>query len=417
MEETSRIVALANQISSTVSSLDKEIRDTGHSFPSFTPTAPLELLPNASPDFQKTKDQAIEALIELRQLLEGPIKLLLPESNFFPLASVYRYNIASHVPENDHISFSDLASKCNLAERDLQRIVRYTTVHHRVFSEPEKGFVSHTAASKLICQESPIRDIMGLTFEECYPAHAKTVDAISKRSEEPNHTGYALANETELDTFEFWERNPERAKRFAGAMSGTSTASLDALAHLFSWEELSTNKPLVVDIGGSKGHVSMHLARRFPHLSFVVQDKASVLEGTRAPYELQDQIEFMVHDMFTKQPVKGADVYLLRYVLHDWPNKYCVNVIQNLIPCLKRGAKIVIQDFLLPEPGTLSLLQEMQVRSMDAIMLTLFNSQEREEEDWRRLFNEAHEGFSFTATRVPDNPSTAIIVAEWMLES
>jgi hypothetical protein len=51
---------------------------------------------------------------------------------------------------------------------------------------------------------------------------------------------------------------------------------------------------------------------------------------------------------------------------------------------------------------------------MDAIMLSLCNSREREEDDWRKIFAVAHEGFkSFTASRIKENPSTGVIVAEW----
>jgi hypothetical protein len=51
---------------------------------------------------------------------------------------------------------------------------------------------------------------------------------------------------------------------------------------------------------------------------------------------------------------------------------------------------------------------------MDAIMLSLFNSREREEGDWKNLFERADERFvSFTANRIKENPSTGIMVAEW----
>ena len=55
---------------------------------------------------------------------------------------------------------------------------------------------------------------------------------------------------------------------------------------------------------------------------------------------------------------------------------------------------------------------------MDAIMMSLFNSREREEEDWLSLFRRAGgERFAFKATRIKDNPSTGIIVAEWLEEA
>jgi hypothetical protein len=238
----------------------------------------------------------------------------------------------------------ELASKCGLLEHDLRRVVRYTAAHHRVFCEPTACFVAHTAASQLLAQSVIARDLMALTFQECWPAHGRAVDAMAQKSAEPNISGYALANNTSLNTFDFFAQNPSRAQRFAGAMSSTSPASLNALSTYFDWAALPP-KSIVVDVGGSQGHVSVHLARAFPHLRFVVQDMEVVIQGADAkiPDDVKDRVELMSHDMFTQQPVKEADVYLLRYVLHDWPDKYCVKILQELVSGLKNGAKIVIQ--------------------------------------------------------------------------
>ncbi|KAK4548666.1 hypothetical protein LTR36_009577 [Oleoguttula mirabilis] len=179
-----------------------------------------------------------------------------------------------------------------------------------------------------------------------------------------NISGYALANATSLNTFQFLSQHPARAQRFAAAMATTSPASLDALSTHFEWAQLPANST-VVDVGGSRGHVSQHLAQKFPQLSFIVQDLPEVIEGAKDKLpETVDKgrVDFIAHDMFTAQPVQGAAVYLLRYVLHDWQDKYCIEILRNLIPSLKAGAKVVIRDHLLPEPGTMALLQEMQMR-------------------------------------------------------
>jgi hypothetical protein len=52
---------------------------------------------------------------------------------------------------------------------------------------------------------------------------------------------------------------------------------------------------------------------------------------------------------------------------------------------------------------------------MDAIMLSLFNSRERESDDWKALFEGADQGFvEFLAERVKESPSTGLIVATWL---
>jgi hypothetical protein len=54
---------------------------------------------------------------------------------------------------------------------------------------------------------------------------------------------------------------------------------------------------------------------------------------------------------------------------------------------------------------------------MDAIMMSLFNSREREIEDWRTIFEAASVNYcGFSATRVKENPSTGVIQVTWVNE-
>ena len=72
---------LAQLIIDQTSVVDQNIRDNGLVQPSFEPDSgvPAQLTPQATPKVEKAKNDVIEATIELRQLLEGPMKLLLPE--------------------------------------------------------------------------------------------------------------------------------------------------------------------------------------------------------------------------------------------------------------------------------------------------------------------------------------------------
>ena len=71
------------------------------------------------------------------------------------------------------------------------------------------------------------------------------------------------------------------------------------------------------------------------------------------PPELASRVKFLAHDILTEQPVR-ADIYLFRCILHNWSDKYFVQIFRKLIPALRTGARIVINDFALPEPGVLS---------------------------------------------------------------
>lgn len=136
---TSRIVELAQLIASQTTLIDMHISDNGLSHPSLTLNGPADGITKLSPEITKAKNEVIEAIIELRQLLEGPLKLLLPEANFPPLAAVHHFHVTSYVPLNSTICFEELAAICGLLEYDLKRTVRYASVHHRAFCEPVKG--------------------------------------------------------------------------------------------------------------------------------------------------------------------------------------------------------------------------------------------------------------------------------------
>ena len=60
---------------------------------------------------------------------------------------------------------------------------------------------------------------------------------------------------------------------------------------------------MFVDIGGGLGHEAVALKKRFPDLPghFVVQDLPQVVSGQTVDAE----VEYMAHDFFTPQPLKG----------------------------------------------------------------------------------------------------------------
>ena len=128
----------------------------------------------------------------------------------------------------------------------------------------------------------------------------------------------------------------------------------------------SIGKGLIVDVGGSHGQVSIAIARKYPHLECIVQDLPDTIIGleSRVPEDLKDRIHGMEHDFLTPQPVRDADIYLLRWILHDWSDKYCIRILQCLIPALKNGAKIVINDICIPQPGQLGIAADRSLRSV-----------------------------------------------------
>jgi hypothetical protein len=60
-------------------------------------------------------------------------------------------------------------------------------------------------------------------------------------------------------------------------------------------------------------------------------------------------VEKMVHDFFTPQPVKGAQLYYIRRVFYDWQDDEACKILQAIIPAMAPDSRILISDMALPE--------------------------------------------------------------------
>ena len=76
---STRILALSQIIASQTAVVDRHLRDKNLPEPSFAADAPIEPIRESTAEVEKAKTAIIEATIELRQLLEGPMKALVPE--------------------------------------------------------------------------------------------------------------------------------------------------------------------------------------------------------------------------------------------------------------------------------------------------------------------------------------------------
>lgn len=225
-------------------------------------------------------------------------------------------------------------------------------VHH-IFAEVRSGHVRHTAASRILRQDSEAMDTVGFLVEDLAPASLKVIEAYKKwpNSGEPNETGFNIENDTSDSFYLELAKTPERSKRFGGGMRFMTRGSLYDLSHLirgYDWASLEATGGTVVDVGGGHGGVSRALAEAFPGIKFIVQDLAgTVEEGQKLlPAELKSQITFMPHDFFQEQPVKNADIFFFRFILHNWSDKYATQILRNLIPAMKDGTRVVIYEFL-----------------------------------------------------------------------
>ncbi|KAL9608656.1 MAG: hypothetical protein Q9167_006523 [Letrouitia subvulpina] len=422
--DRSNLKARAAHISETANLLSDELAQLGLPEPSFEQGLPTALHSDA-PDLTAgaARQELIQKVDEFRALLTDPSLLLTPElphqrNPLISVHSIVRLGIAENFPPQG-TTVQALATKLKIRESLTRRLLAHCATHH-IYYQQSPDFFVHTAASRMLAENDGMRKWILIGAEELIPATLKTANALVTYpdSEEPEHSGWNIHNVTDVPVFKALTDMPDRAMVFAGAMTwhamlpGFSTQYLVAA---FPWG--SEGELTVVDVGGGLGHVSRALMDHNPNVKCIVQDSPNIIiQGQDTlPEELRGRISFQEHDFFNEQPVKGADVYLLRLVLHDWSDKYSKMIIRALVPALKPGAKIVINDRVIPGRGEAPYLIEREARysDYDMYMLAFQNAKERTANDWTTLFQETDPRLKLTRVHQQAKSSLAVVEITW----
>lgn len=107
------------------------------------------------------------------------MKLTSCQWNGASLRVISRFNIASHVPLDGEISYQDLSKASGVHAYKLKQVIRFAIVHHRLFFEKRKGFVSHSSGSRVLATDHLARAGVG-QFDEWYPSYAMVSYHTSK---------------------------------------------------------------------------------------------------------------------------------------------------------------------------------------------------------------------------------------------
>ncbi|UNI24284.1 hypothetical protein JDV02_010042 [Purpureocillium takamizusanense] len=411
-QPTSPLQEYAQDICRAAKLVDAYCLTTGHPMPSFGPAAPSITLPADTPlHIREARQKLMASAFRVQQLVAEPVEFVprlgVHFQNFACIHWLCHFRIISFIPQHESVSYSAVAQLASVPVTQLRRIARMAILHN-FLSEPVEGQLAHSAASLLLVTDPKLVDWVLFMADATTLAAAKLAEATDRWGDTTSktETAFNIAKKTDLGFFDYLAQTPELRAKFAAHMKNITVADGTKNEHLiagFDWAGLPEGAT-VVDVGGSNGHTAVDLVTKFPHLQVIVQDLPETVARawTLLPASARSRISIQAHDFFTPQPVHGAAVYLLRMILHNWPDDKAISILQNLLPALAanpgpQGSRLLIMDTVLPLPAGCSSadaalvdpLEEAMLRARDLTMLEIFNSQERELGAWKRLIDEA----------------------------
>ncbi|TFK34635.1 O-methyltransferase [Crucibulum laeve] len=380
----STLIDLASLISSSVESINTRCKILSTEFPSLdqAPQNEHEDHIRQDPDVVYATSVAVAAAYQLIATIQPPAKTLLMSSQQFLISAalgVVNDSSTSEImteagPEGIHVS--EIAKKINMNPRKLARLLRPLATHH-IFREVSPNVFAHNRVSycmdtrkrsKAILERPDekyqaaegISALVGINTDETMKAAAYLSDTLLKNAHneaEEFNTPLNTAFDTRGDLFSWYERdeNKLRFKRFSMAMKATTKLSPpDSILRGFSWDSLPADS-VVVDVGGGIGSVSLQIMTAVPKLRIIVQDRPhTLIEAeqywkTQLPIAVEEErVQFEGHDFFEPQPARKVDVFLLRYITHDWSDEFAQKILQHLRNAAQPSTKLVINDYVIP---------------------------------------------------------------------
>jgi 2,7-dihydroxy-5-methyl-1-naphthoate 7-O-methyltransferase len=252
----------------------------------------------------------------------------------------------------------DLAIAASAHSESLGRVLRHL-VGKGLFTEPSPGqFTLNDAARALL--EPGVR----LGFD---------LDGIGGRMAGA-WSSLLVAVETGAPAYDevfgrpFWDdlaAHPHIAESFDSLMGpeGHGPAN-DDIPLSGGWDSIRT----VVDVGGGTGSLLAAILRAHPHIDGTLVDLPATVARSTETFEaagVAARVTAVGQSFFDPLPA-GADLYLLKKVLSDWPDREATAILTRTAEAARPGGRVMVMSGVSPtEPADPDLLMLVLVGGKD----------------------------------------------------
>lgn len=333
--------------------------------------------------------QALPPEIQLAQLFMGP----------FIAQAIYvcaKLGIADLL-EAGPVTVAELASKTGSHERSLYRTLR-CAASVGVFAETEEKAFVNTPMSELLITEAPnsMRYVtMWMGEEEHWRVYGHLLHSVKT-----GETAWEVVHGEPVFKSLF-ETMPAIGDIFNKAMTSFSHQVVPEVNRAYDFSGVKK----IADIAGGHGHILGGILKENPEIEGVLFDLKPVLAGAGellGGLGVADRVELKEGNFFEEVPV-AADLYILKYILHDWDDDECVTILSNIRKVIPDGGKIVLLEAVVPEGNAPDFS-----KIIDMEMMLSPGGIERTEDEYAELFERS--GFKLKRV-IPLNSPVSIIEA------
>jgi hypothetical protein len=201
------------------------------------------------------------------------------------------------------------------------------------------------------------------------------------------------------ESFDYFAENPELAELFNQTMTSVSKLTDATVVAGYDFGVY----PRIVDVGGGHGPLLAAILARAPASRGVLYDLASVVAdapGVLRTQGVADRIQIVEGSFFDCVP-SGGDAYILKNIIHDWPDEKAVQILRNVRAAVGSRARVLLVEFVIPEHD-----RDFPGKWVDLEMLLNLGARERTAAEYRDLLGDA----GLRMTRVVQTASPLSVV-------
>jgi hypothetical protein len=280
--------------------------------------------------------------------------------------------VADHLSEGSRSS-DEVAASVGADPQAVYRVLRLLA-SVGVFSEPTPGSFALTPLGETLRSNVP-GSVRNFAITETAPGHWLPWG----RLHESVRTGRPMANDAlGMGLFEWYAQNAEEAGFFNAAMGNLSALAASELVRVYDFSAVRT----VADVGGAHGVLLTAILRANPEARGILFDLPHVIATAEQEIQargISQRCELVSGDFLEAVP-EGADLHLLKQVVHDWDDERATRLLRNCHTALAPAGKLLLIEMVIPADNSPSPAQ-----AMDLNMLVLLGGRERTEDEFRRL--------------------------------
>ena len=292
------------------------------------------------------------------------------------------------------LTAQELAAAVDADADTLSRLLR-ALISRDIFRQRRDGRYDLTPLAATLRSDAQV-SVAGLARFVGLPEHREHWSHLTDAIRTGEAVGPKLRGKS---AFEYLADQPELGEIFNRAMTSMSEVAAASVTAAYDFSRYST----IVDVGGGHGRLLAAILDVTPRARGILYDLPEVVAGAPAVLaenHVAERVRVAEGSFFDSVP-DGGDAYVLKNVIHDWPDDDAVKILGKVRAAAGAGKHVLLVEFVIPPHD-----REFVGKWADLEMLIGAAARERSADEYGRLLSRA----GFRVTRVVETASPFSVV-------